>query len=598
VTDPLGEAPPPLEFNYEVDGNGIRVTGCKYICPQDLVIPDAIDGLNVTSIGYFAFQHRSLKTISIPNTVVTIDDGAFYGNKLVDLDIPKNVIQIGTSGFSGNPLENIILPDGLNTIERYTFYGHKLSSVRFLGNRPEIKSNAFTPCCSNSESFTILYCPSTSDWADYTLNLLEEGTFDNIETGIIAPQLDETCDSDGDGVINTQDAFPFDATETLDTDLDGIGNNTDIDDDNDGVLDEHDSAPLDDSFGVEFDYSFVDDGIEVDGCIVTCPPDLIIPESIDGYSVTGIDSFAFGFDELTSIVFPNTLSSIGSFSFQHNKLTSLIIPESVTEVGNYAFYQNELSSVTIPNTLSSINQGVFSFNELTDIIIPESIIEIGKSAFGRNELESITFPDNITDIGDSAFSSNNLSSLIIPDGISTIGYRAFAFNQLTNVSFIGNLPGIDSLAFENNYSLNTINYCQNTNMAWDDIDIEGIVFEQDPLCQINWDFDKNGTVDALTDGLLLVRYAFGLRGEKLAEGSIAIDSPLSAVEIENTLASADDISDIDGNGSVDSLSDGLLLLRYTFGIRGNNLIIGVVSEQGTRNTAEAIEAYIESHMLN
>ena len=135
-------------------------------------------------------------------------------------------------------------------------------------------------------------------------------------------------------------------------------------------------------------------------------------------------------------------------------------------------------------------------------------------------------------------------------------------------------------------------------MAWDDIDIEGIVFEQDPLCQINWDFDENGTVDALTDGLLLVRYAFGLRGENLAEGSMAVDSPLSAVEIENTLASADDISDIDGNGSVDSLSDGLLLLRYTFGIRGNNLIKDVVSEQGTRNTAEAIEAYIASHMLN
>jgi len=94
MTDPLGEAPPPLEFNYEVDENGIRITGCKYICPQDLVIPDAIDGLNVTSIGYFAFQHRSLKTISIPNTVVTIDDGAFYGNKLVDLDIPKTLYKL------------------------------------------------------------------------------------------------------------------------------------------------------------------------------------------------------------------------------------------------------------------------------------------------------------------------------------------------------------------------------------------------------------------------------------------------------------------------------------------------------------------------
>ena len=67
-------------------------------------------------------------------------------------------------------------------------------------------------------------------------------------------------------------------------------------------------------------------------------------------------------------------------------------------------------------------------------------------------------------------------------------------------------------------------------------------------------------------------------------------------KIEGKLTRAQGISDIDGNGSVDSLSDGLLLLRYTFGIRGNNLIKGVVTEQGTRNTAEAIEAYIESHI--
>ena len=44
-------------------------------------------------------------------------------------------------------------------------------------------------------------------------------------------------DSDGDGVPDDQDAFPFDAEESLDTDLDGQGNNADTDDDNDGMPD-------------------------------------------------------------------------------------------------------------------------------------------------------------------------------------------------------------------------------------------------------------------------------------------------------------------------------------------------------------------------
>ena len=29
----------------------------------------------------------------------------------------------------------------------------------------------------------------------------------------------------------------------------------------------------------------------------------------------------------------------------------------------------------------------------------------------------------------------------------------------------------------------------------------------------NWDFDQSGEADALTDGLLMLRYAFGLRGK-------------------------------------------------------------------------------------
>ncbi|MFV2055463.1 MAG: thrombospondin type 3 repeat-containing protein [Thiohalomonadales bacterium] len=50
-------------------------------------------------------------------------------------------------------------------------------------------------------------------------------------------------DIDGDGVLNTADAFPYISTESIDTDKDGVGNNTDTDDDNDGVLDSNEASP-------------------------------------------------------------------------------------------------------------------------------------------------------------------------------------------------------------------------------------------------------------------------------------------------------------------------------------------------------------------
>ena len=64
------------------------------------------------------------------------------------------------------------------------------------------------------------------------------------DMSITEPDLDcdgliDSVDSDidGDGVNNNQDAFPLNASESIDTDHDGIGNNADTDDDNDGYFD-------------------------------------------------------------------------------------------------------------------------------------------------------------------------------------------------------------------------------------------------------------------------------------------------------------------------------------------------------------------------
>ena len=52
-------------------------------------------------------------------------------------------------------------------------------------------------------------------------------------------------DDDNDSIADGFDAFPLDSSEQYDTDGDGIGNNADTDDDGDGVLDVDDAFPLD-----------------------------------------------------------------------------------------------------------------------------------------------------------------------------------------------------------------------------------------------------------------------------------------------------------------------------------------------------------------
>jgi hypothetical protein len=110
---------------------------------------------------------------------------------------------------------------------------------------------------------------------------------------------------------------------------------------------------------------------------------------------------------------------------------------------------------------------------------------------------------------------------------------------------------------------------------------------------LSWDVDKNSEIDALTDGLLILRYSFGLTNESLTSGAIASNSPLSTSEVITSVTETMAIADIDGNGEVDALTDGLLVLRYLFGLRGEALIGNVVANDATRTTAAAIEAYLD-----
>lgn len=112
----------------------------------------------------------------------------------------------------------------------------------------------------------------------------------------------------------------------------------------------------------------------------------------------------------------------------------------------------------------------------------------------------------------------------------------------------------------------------------------------------SWDFDGNGATDALTDGLLLMRYAFGLTGEALTNNAIAADAVNSPQQIQNSFGLASNIADIDGNGELDALTDGLLLLRYLFDLRGDALVDSAIAVDASRIDKTNVEAYIDSRM--
>ncbi|MEE9423590.1 MAG: hypothetical protein V3V18_01265 [Methylococcales bacterium] len=111
------------------------------------------------------------------------------------------------------------------------------------------------------------------------------------------------------------------------------------------------------------------------------------------------------------------------------------------------------------------------------------------------------------------------------------------------------------------------------------------------------DVDGNGSYDALTDGLLVIRHMFGIQGESLIEDAVADDCTNCEVsEIETIIeeCATSSIVDIDGNEEIDALTDGLLNMRYLFGFRGAPLINHSVGDNCTRCTVVEVENYIQN----
>ena len=306
------------------------------------------------------------------------------------------------------------------------------------------------------------------------------------------------ADDDNDGVEDTFDAFPLDATETFDTDNDGTGNNADTDDDGDGVPDTADGYALI-SLGVLLD-------TDSDGFPNECDEDCL---------ATGMtadsDDDNDGVED-TSDAFPLDASE----------------------------------------TADSDSDGVGDNSD----------------AFPNDATESV---DSDSDsVGDNA---DNCPSLSNSDQLNTDGDAKgdACDSDDDNDGFSDEEEAIDGTNPKSRFS------CKSG-------------------C-FSFDVDENLEAKALTDGLLVIRHLFGFSGESLTAGAVSAEANRDASEaIAGYLTDAVSELDIDGDGESKPLTDGLLLIRYLFGFSGDSLISGAIGNGATRNTAEAVEAYIKERV--
>jgi hypothetical protein len=108
------------------------------------------------------------------------------------------------------------------------------------------------------------------------------------------------------------------------------------------------------------------------------------------------------------------------------------------------------------------------------------------------------------------------------------------------------------------------------------------------------DVNDDDDIAPLTDALLLLRFVFGFRDAALTTNAVGDECMrCGAADLATYIDQLGSKLDVDGDGSVDALTDALLVLRYVFGFRGPTLIGGAVDTQNcTRCDAFLIEAYL------
>lgn len=434
---------------------------------------------NISKLPTKIFASNKITGIDFSNNkkLTEIGSGAFYQNKLageLDLTALKKLKTIGEGAFSAsyssgyNALTSVKL-DGLTnltTISKTAFYNNaltdfdftKLPSLTTIGSFAFSQNNLTKADFSNNANLTTI-----SEEAFYD-NAIKNITFrNNIKLTSIGEQ-----------------AFYSNAIEGL-LDLTGAPNVS---------LSASSIFAYNQITGVKYNGTILGQQIftnnnftSIDFNLMPNLTDIYARAFLSNNSLTTVNlevlkrlktigSGAFGHCALTSIKFPNTLTSIESYAFYSNAIEGVLDfsnIEGTLTIGTLSFFDNLLTNVNLPRSYT-LNGGAFNKNNfsaerahytqkktrtLEDGTTHEYIELV---SYASNNVDEVTVPTEIESIGDYAYHGSGIKKLNLHNGIFKVGNYAIGGNDLGDVIDLSVSPDIETIgtyAFQGIYSLGT-----------------------------------------------------------------------------------------------------------------------------------------------
>lgn len=352
----------------------------------------------------------------IPNTVKIIETWSFISNQITNITIPNSVISIGDNAFRSNNLTSIVIPDGVTSIGYGCFSNNKLIDVTIPSSLTD-----FSLGCWSSKCLNPFYQNPT------------------LETLIV--------DKDNPKYVSINDAIYTKDMKTLVFGTKNAANNI-----------------LETTTTIGYSAFYRMD----------------IPSVTIGHNVKKIEESSFSYNNLESLIIPDSVVELESYSFGDNTLLKKItIGTGLSKFGNFDG-ENPPTSIPFESDGASEREdgcswSIYTYqpfsgsNKIQEIVVSSDnpyYKSYNNTIYSKNgywlvagsiDPLATTVADGTIGINRGAFYSMFISSnLILPTSIKYIGAYAFNYTSAKNTPL--NLPNVEYLG------ANSLNYYAGKNI--------------------------------------------------------------------------------------------------------------------------------------
>lgn len=499
-----------LMYKYDATNQVYQIIGCTSDVDSEIVINDYYDdgtnGKHPVAIIKHIDNDGNITKITLPNTITTIDDQAFYWcNNLAEINIPNTVTRIGEYAFYRTKITQISIPNSVTDIGKYAFTEcEQLATVTLPNTLTKLPEGIFNACYALNQ----IEIPNT-------VTAIEQNAFSgcsvlrniNLPSGLTkigddafsycfeleAIEIPKTVTSIGKSAFYfcqnlASINIPEGVTEIKDETFKNCENLKTL------YFGKNLSKIGAEAFsGYAEDIYFagtIEKWTQIDGLMslmrnvgTTHEIKLYFGESstlmtsidLSNTSITEIKPYAFYHcDNITSIKLPSTLKTIGTSAFEQDTTQFDVVINFAGTVDQWA--QIKGNKYLLGN-LTGATLYVENNKTLTNVNLTSTVIE--DYAFANsNNLVNITLPENLESVGDCSFRQcvnlnltqsgnayyigSETKNLVLVHGIKDdtvtqceidknckfILYNAFGGSKITSITITNDVVSIGESAFD------------------------------------------------------------------------------------------------------------------------------------------------------